>query len=223
MRDFIENHIAAFERIIRTLGGRWEQTVIDDPASDTELAEIEERLGMPIPKTLRDFAGSVSRKIYFDWSLPEHFVLPDNLDEIFGGGIDFDISKLPDHERGRAGWQTECFPNPDDSYDVIWHNKVGFHHVPNGDYLGINSDGHIIYLSHDDGEGHGYTIAHSISDLLTRWLPIGCPGPEDWQWLPFVADTNSGIDPKSESSIAWMAAINKKPWVQDGGGQPASL
>ena len=211
MREIIESHIKAFEQTIRTLGGRWEHSVVDAPASDAELVEIEQSLGMPIPKTLRDFAGSVSRRIYYDWSLPDEFALPDDLDEIFGGGIDFDISKLPDHERGRAGWQKECFPNPDDSYDAVWHGKVGFHHVPNGDYLGIATDGRIIYLSHDDGEGHGYTMAPSFPELLSRWLPIGCPGPEDWQWLPFVADSGSGIAPESESAKAWMTAITKEP------------
>lgn len=211
MRNTIESQIGKLEQMICAIGGQWKQAAIEEPASEDELVEIEHRLGIPIPPTLRDFAGSVSRRIYFSWSLPDEFDLPDNLDEIFGGGIDFDISKLPYHEKSRADWQKECFPNPEDSYDVVWHDKVGFHHIPNGDSLGVAPDGRIVYLSHDDGEGHGYTMAQSFPDLLSRWLPLGCPGPEDWQWLPFVTNSSSGIVPESESAKAWMTAINNNP------------
>lgn len=208
MRDFIAEQINEFEAIIRAIGGRWEQPIIDGPASERELAVIETDLGTPIPATLREFARVVSRRIYFDWSLPNDFALPESLNDLFGGGVDFAISSLPDHERGRAGWQRECFPNPEDSYDAVWHGKVGFHHVPNGDYLGIATDGQVVYLSHDDGEGHGRTMAPSFTDLLLKWMPLGCPGPEDWQWLPFVTDRRNGIDDKSKAAKTWLNLLH---------------
>ncbi|MBO9701771.1 MAG: hypothetical protein J7604_16310 [Sporocytophaga sp.] len=47
-----------------------------------------------------------------------------------------------------------------------------------------NNYGKIVYLGHDDGEGHGYIMANSFSDLLNKWTKLGCVGGEDWQWLP---------------------------------------
>ncbi|MCH9655969.1 MAG: SMI1/KNR4 family protein [Planctomycetes bacterium] len=210
MHRFIESHIEMFAERINAIGGQWEIPVIEEPASEVELADIERQLQQPIPANFREFAATVSRRIYFDWRLPENFDLPESLDEIFSGGIDYDIKRLPDHEETRADWQKECFPNPENPYDKIWHNKIGFHHVPNGDCLALDSEGQIIYLSHDDGEGHGYSMAPSFPDLLKRWLPLGCPGPEDWQWLPFVANSISGIDPKCETAQAWITTISYK-------------
>jgi len=211
MRRFIENQIGMFAERIGAIGGRWELPVIEGPASEVELADIERQLGQPIPTKFREFAATVSRRIYFDWRLPENLDLPESLDEIFGGGIDFDIQRLPDHEETRADWQKECFPNEEDPYDFVWHNKIGFHHVPNGDCLALDSEGQIIYLSHEDGEGHGYIMAPSFSDLLKRWLPLGCPGPEDWQWLPFVANSKTGINPECKAAQTWISTITNKP------------
>ena len=42
--------------------------------------------------------------------------------------------------------------------------------VGNGDYLAIELEkenyGKIAYLSHDDGDGHGYYLANNFKDLL---------------------------------------------------------
>jgi hypothetical protein len=211
MRDFITDHVSSFLRSIESLGGNVDDVVIELPATEAELTGIEKSLGRPLPVELRQFASKVSRRIAFRWNLPNNFKLPDPLRQIFAGGLDYDISKIPEHEKGRAGWQAECFPKPDDPYDAVWHSKLGFHDVPNGDYLGFDSAGRIIYLSHDDGQGHGYVMASSFPDLLTRWVPLGCPGPEDWQWLPFVSSAVSGILPESENAKQWLRVLRGRP------------
>lgn len=210
MRQFVEDHASSFLRSVESLGGSTDGLTIEDPATEAELAEIEKSLGRPLPVQLRQFASTVSRRIAFRWNLPEGFKLPQPLREIFAGGLDYDVSKIPAHEKGRANWQAECFPNADDRYDVVWHNKLGFHHVPNGDYLAFDADGRVIYLSHDDGQGHGYVMASSFPDLLTRWIPLGSPGPEDWQWLPFVSSATSTILPESENAKIWLGVFGRK-------------
>lgn len=211
MRNFIEEHIISLGKAIEKIGGEFDKFTIDEAASQDELNHIESVIKRPLPDDFKNFALTVSRKISFGWNLPDDFDLPENLDEIFGGGLDYDITEIVNHEKGREDWQIECFPNADDSYDVIWHNKLAFHHVPNGDYLGFDTSGRVIYLSHDDGEGHGYIMANSFTDLLHRWIPLGCPGPEDWQWLPFVSGTDSGIIPHCSAAKQWLKLINKKP------------
>ncbi len=91
--------------------------------------------------------------------------------------------------------------------------------VGNGDYLALALDedahGRVVYLSHDDGEGHDRTMATSFEDLLIRWIPLACPGAEDWQWLPFCARSDGGLDHSSAIAREWTALVHLKS------GQPA--
>ena len=210
MRQFLNDRVSSFLRTIDSLGADVNSLAIDRAATDAELTEIEKAIERPLPPELRQFASTVSRRIAFHWKLPDDFKRPESLREIFAGGLDYDISKIPEHEKERASWQANCFPNASDRYDVVWHNKLGFHDVPNGDYLGFDSEGRVIYLSHDDGQGHGYVMASSFPDLLKRWAPLGCPGPEDWQWLPFVSSATSGILPDSENARLWLDVIGSQ-------------
>jgi len=207
MRQFITDHVSSFLRSIESLGGKVDDLNIERPATETEVSEIEHALGRPLPSELRQFASKVSRRVAFGWRLPRNSERPQPLRGVIAGGLDYDLSRIAEHEKGRARWQSECFRNASDRYDVVWHNKLGFHDVPNGDYLGFDSEGRVIYLSHDDGQGHGYIMASSFPDLLTRWVPLGCPGPEDWQWLPFVSGATSGILPDSENAKIWLGVI----------------
>ena len=81
----------------------------------------------------------------------------------------------------------------------------------NGDILAFDPTGKVVYLSHDDEEGHGWVMASSFTELLRRWLPLGCPGPEDWQWLPFASGPESGISVECDAAKQWLEFIGKTP------------
>jgi hypothetical protein len=210
MRQFIADHVSPFLHAIELLGGEAHDLVMEQRATGLELDAIEISIGTPLPSKVREFASEVSRRIAFHWYLPDSLELPHSLRGIFGGGLDFDVHKIPKHENSRAGWQAACFPDLANSYDQVWHHKLAFHEVPNGDYLAFDSDGRVVYLSHDDGEGHGYIIASSFPDLLVRWIPLGCPGG-DWQWMPFVSSRHSGINPDSQNAKQWLQMIGRAP------------
>ncbi len=74
----------------------------------------------------------------------------------------------------------------------------------NGDYLAFDmqtpEDAAIVYLSHDDGEGHGYILANNFKELLDNWSRLGFVGSEDWQWLPFTTNARSGIQAESDAA-----------------------
>jgi hypothetical protein len=57
--------------------------------------------------------------------------------------------------------------------------------VGNEDLLALDladaTRGAVVYLSHDDDEGHGYKLAPDFADLVRRWMPLACTGSEDWQ------------------------------------------
>ncbi len=68
-------------------------------------------------------------------------------------------------------------------YNVVWHGKLAFHDVPSGDQLAFDLNepsNPVVYLSHDDGEGHGYRLGNDFIDFVERWSMVGCTGPEDW-------------------------------------------
>ena len=197
--------------LIKDLGGESRKLIYEKPASENDLTIIENELGFKIPNDFRNVLLNESSHLEFKWFLPDNFELPDALNEIFCGEIHWGTKFLVDFNKSKDDWIKECFPDPNNEYDKVWHKKFVFQEVGNGDYLSIDiSDenyGRIIYLSHDDGEGHGFIMANSFTELLKDWLNLGCPGGEDWQWIPFTKDKFSGIDSESENAIQWKKLI----------------
>ena len=71
-----------------------------------------------------------------------------------------------DFEESRQGWVDICYPDYNNEYDKVWHNKLAFYEVGNGDYFAIELEkenyGKIVYLSHDGGDAHGHYIADNL-------------------------------------------------------------
>lgn len=203
LKEALESHTVA----LAANGTTVTRPEISDPATPMEVDEVEALLGFPIPTTLRQAFVTITSGVRWDWrsSVDHRFGAP--FKAIFSGGLEWSLHDLVNQHHSYIGWITACFSNPADPYNAVWHRKLGFAHVPNGDVIAVDLDpehcGAIVYLSHDDGEGHGYVLADSLSDLLDRWVPLACPGPEDWQWLPFVPYDLGPIDPASENGIAW--------------------
>ena len=197
---------------LRERGFNVHDAVVEPPATAAEVSEVEELVGMPLPPSFRQTLEATSRAVRWSWFRPdtgESLSAP--FREIFSGSFEWSIETLPDAHKGYLGWVEHCFPDPDDPYDVVWHDKLGFASAPNGDVLAVDLAperlGSIVYLSHDDGESHGFLMAHSLADLVDRGAPLACPGPEDWQWLPFVPYDTGPIDPACANAAAWRSLM----------------
>ncbi|WP_319463344.1 SMI1/KNR4 family protein [Micromonospora sp. RTP1Z1] len=188
--------------------------VVDSPASPGEVDAVEGQLGCKLPTSLRHCLTAVASRVEFAWFAPTGHTFPDPFREIFSGNLRWSLNGLPDLITAVRGWVDDVFPDPSDPYDRVWHHKLPFMEVGNGDYLALDLDedehGRVVYLSHDDGEGHGRTMATSFEDLLIRWIPLACPGAEDWQWLPFCARSDGGLDPSSAIAREWTALVHLK-------------
>jgi len=197
--------------LINGLGGKSRKLIYEKPASEDELILIEKELGYKIPNDFRNVLLKVSSHLEFKWFLPDNFELPEKLKEIFCGEIHWGTKFIIDFNKSKDDWIKECFPDQNNEYDKVWYKKIVFQEVGNGDYLSIDIShehyGKIVYLSHDDGEGHGFIMANSFSELLKDWLILGCPGGEDWQWLPFTNGKFNGIDAECENAIQWKKII----------------
>ena len=64
-----------------------------------------------------------------------------------------------------------------------------------------------MYLSHDDGQGHGYKIANNFEEMLETWSRVAFVGGEDWQWLYFTTSKTSGIDAVGEAAKAFREIL----------------
>jgi hypothetical protein len=196
---------------IEKLGGDVRPLIFETPASFDDVYEIEQQLNYKIPDDFKNALLTLSSHCEFRWFLPDNFQLPNELRQIFSGELHWGVDFILDFNRNKDRWIKEVFPDQENEYDRVWHNKFVFQQVGNGDYISIDlsqeSYGKIIYLSHDDGEGHGYIMADSFSKLLNNWTQLGCVGGEDWQWLPFCKDKASGIDPNSTNALLWRQLI----------------
>ncbi|MGG5735639.1 MULTISPECIES: SMI1/KNR4 family protein [Bacillus cereus group] len=200
--ELLKERIEIITSRIKELGGEVQEVCIDEPSTLEQVILVEETLGIKLPnsfkKVLLEFSGNFSLR----WFLSDDMQIPNEFSEIFCGTPHWSLENLFEFEKERKDWIDTAFPNPEDEYDVVWHNKLAFCEVGNGDYLAFDMkddiDAPIIYLSHDDGEGHGYKIANNFIEFIDNWSRVAFVGCEDWQWLPFTTSFESGITPDDE-------------------------
>ncbi|HDR5277389.1 TPA: SMI1/KNR4 family protein [Bacillus thuringiensis] len=200
--ELLKERIEIITSRIKYIGGEVQEVCIDEPSSLEQIIQVEKKLGIKLPnsfkKVLLEFSGNFSLR----WFLPDDVELPNEFTDIFCGTPHWSLESLSEFEKERKDLVDEVFSNLDDEYDVVWHNKLAFCEVGNGDYLAFDMkddiDAPIIYLSHDDGEGHGYKIANNFIEFIENWSRVAFVGCEDWQWLPFTTSFEIGINPDDE-------------------------
>lgn len=193
------------------LGYDTHELVFEEPATEAEVRATERQLGLPLPGAFRASLLSISRHVEFRWFAPDGTKYPSPFRSNFSGDLHWSLEFTRQFNEAKEGWVKEVFPSKDDEYDAVWHDKLAFYEVGNGDLIAIDlapaSYEQIVYLSHDDGEGHGYVLADDFADLLRRWVPLSCAGGEDWQWLPFTTARTSRLQPDDPNGRAWRACL----------------
>ena len=181
--------------------------VFEPPASSDEIAALESRLGRELPPSLASLLQIYSHRVEFSWFAPDNVEFPKPFQSNFSGDLHWSLESVEQIDSDKSGWISEVFPNPDDTYDAIWHDKLAFYDVGNGDYLAVDLSPdryeEVVYLSHDDGAGHGHALAPNVIELLQRWVPLACAGGEDWQWLPFTDGRQGPINPDGDAAGRW--------------------
>jgi hypothetical protein len=206
-----EDNIKTFLQAIQRIGGEVDGYLFKAPSNIQLIHEVEDKLGIKLPLSFTKIVTEFSSGMEMNWSLPDdeelEVPLPANLKGIFAGNFSWSLKDIINVEQDRKSWEVEVFSNTEDDYDRVWHNKLGLIEVGNGDYiafdLSIQVDPPIVYLSHDGGEGHGYILGNNFIDFMDRWTRIGCVGCEDWQLIPFMNDSSTGILADGENAIQW--------------------
>jgi hypothetical protein len=201
-----------FMKAIEKVGGDVTGYKFYAPVDLLVVREIEENLGMTLPKSFVKVVTEYASGMDMNWELPDRKheydePIPQALRSIFAGSFNWSLKNLIEVENGRRGWEKEVFRDENDAYDKVWHNKLAFVDIENGDYLAfdlsIPDDPPVIYLSHDDGEGHGYRLGDNFIDFMDKWIRVGCVGCEEWQLTPFMDSSTSGINPDSVNAQLW--------------------
>ena len=188
------------------LNGNCREMVVAKPATAQQVELIELKLNRSLPASFRKVLMDFSSHVEVTWFLPHDLELPDTFRGIFCGDCRWDIMRLLDLEEGRQDWVKQCFPNIDDPYDRIWHNKLAFQDVGNGDMLSLDlnfDDSPIVYLSHEGGDFHGTVLGENFIDFVDRWSLLGFVGAEDWQLEKFVSSRTGGLEPYSDNANKW--------------------
>jgi len=220
--ELFKKRLDLFLEKIEDLGGEVEPLTIEKPATEEEVKAVEAQLGYTLPPHFREVLLENTAHLEFWWDIDdiideEDISLPDKLAEIFRGKLLFGLDLLLDYEEDRQDWEGDAYPNSDKEYDRVWHNKMSFFQVGNGDYIAIELEpenyGKVVYLSHDGSENHGLYIADNFKEFLMNYAAVGCTGGEDWQWEPFYTK-GKGIDPTSKNAKTWykVLGINPKSW-----------
>jgi cell wall assembly regulator SMI1 len=204
----------SLESQLRALGERGfdvRPLVFAPPATEVEVRALENELGRTVPPSFRRVLTQISSHVEFRWFAPRDLRFLPPFQSNFSGDLHWSLKFTLQFDRGKDGWIEQVFPNPEDSYDAVWHDKLAFFEIGNGDLLAIDLDPskyeQIVYLSHDDGEGHGHVLASNFEALLSSWVPLFCTGGEDWQWLPFTSSKTSGIDENCPNASSWKRAL----------------
>ena len=217
--ELFKKRLNLFLEKIEDLGGEIEPLTIEKPAIEDEIKAVEEQLGYTLPPHFREVLLENTAHLDFYWDINDimdegDISLPDKLVEIFRGQLLFGLDLLLDYEDDRKGWVKEVYPDYNNEYDRVWHNKMSFHQVGNGDYIAIELEpenyGKVVYLSHDGSENHGLYIADNFKEFLMNYAAIGCTGGEDWQWEPFYSKGKS-LDPTCENAQAWYKVLGIIP------------
>ena len=217
--ELFKKRLNLFLEKIEDLGGEVEPLTIEKPATEEEIKAVEAKLGYTLPPHFREVLLENTAHLDFYWDINDitdegNISLPDKLVEIFRGQLLFGLDLLLDYEDDRKGWEEDVYPDYNNEYDRVWHNKMSFHQVGNGDYIAIELEpenyGKVVYLSHDGSENHGLYIADNFKEFLMNYAAIGCIGGEDWQWEPFYTK-GKGLDPTCENAQAWYKVLGIDP------------
>ena len=222
--ELFKKRLNLFLEKIKDLGGEVEPLTIEKPATENEIKAVEAKLGYTLPPHFREVLLENTAHLEFYWdvndvTIEDESIIPDALAHIYCGELLFGLDLLLGYEESRKGWEEDVYPNYNNEYDRVWHNKMAFHQVGNGDYIAIELEpenyGKVVYLSHDGSENHGLYISDNFKEFLMNYAAVGCTGGEDWQWEPFYTK-GKGIDPTSKNAKTWYKVLGINPKELEG-------
>lgn len=201
MKQVIQGWIERWEVLIKQFEQRGAQVhplVVQPAATEAELVEVEERIGIQIPSVFRSLLKQGTHEVSVYWSLPDEAILPDELE---------------DTPSGEFGWSLRELDWPyfgGDADDPNEQRYLQFYTAGNGDALLIKlddgeEDPSVWYWSHEEDEFD--LMALSFTEYVDRVTGLGCIGVDCGQHRQFCG--NDGLDLNRPASQIW------RQWLDD--------
>ena len=210
--------------VARGATGRWAEGIgkpprfeVHPPASEDEVLAVESILGQQMPQSMRRVLLEFSARVCIEWALPKDIQQPESFRQVWAGECRWDLKSLPALHQEYKRWIDICFtgkptadwdkPPEAIAYDLVWHHKLPFLEVGNGDMIGIDiaSEGNqpVVYLSHEDGPCHGYRLGSDFEDYVERLTALAFVGAEDCQLASFLPDATNYLHTENAVAAAW--------------------
>lgn len=193
---------------------------IQPPIEKKLVKKLENKLGISYPDDFKEVLTKYASGVYLNWQIKGEET-EGQFREIFcGGGRGhlWNFSNLESLYQDYLDWLIVCFEDMEDEdmgdeFNKIWHNKIPFIDVPNGDKITFGKKTEkgnpVIYLSHEGDDFHGSKLGDNFIDFMTKWSNLGCVGTEDWQFEPFIDFENKTYDYKENVVNEWKGWLNK--------------
>ncbi|MCM3341854.1 SMI1/KNR4 family protein [Paenibacillus sp. MER TA 81-3] len=196
MQAWVERWGALMKRLEQQ-GARVHPLEVQPPATEAELVEVEERIGIPLPSVFRTLLQQGAKEVGMYWSLPNEAMLPDELEYTPSGDFGWSLRQLD--------WP--YFGGDEDDLDE--RRYLQFHTAGNGDALLIGlddgaADPSVWYWSHEEGEFD--LMAPSFTEYVERVTSLGCIGADCGQHRQFCSE--GGLDLGSSTAQIWTTWLD---------------
>ncbi len=97
------NNWKSFANAVEKLGGDVQSLSIEEPATETEIVDLERALGFALSLSMKEVLMNFSKKVEFRWFLPEGYELEGELSEIFSGDRHWSLEWIKQFNEDKTG------------------------------------------------------------------------------------------------------------------------
>lgn len=192
----------------------WDTSIeIKETVTEEQICELEEEINNKLPEDFRQVLKKYSSRIDFNWYMDGEI---EGFEAIFCGGSDgllWGFDQLSSMYKNYLGWIETCFPNIENTYDKVWHHKIPFLEVGNGDMLAFEiiddkNEYPVVFLSHEGSDFNGSRLGENFIEFITNWSNVGCIGTDDWTLEIFYDKDANKLMSDSLLINEWKKAVD---------------
>lgn len=224
--DFL-NQISEVKQMIQNIGGTIESELVAEPASKSDVQELERAYQIQLPDDFVYYLTNVSAEVDVQWSFDRELRLTvmkslptflNRFNAIYSGSLGWGLKKLAsdiDYFRRFNPNGIVLRENNVVTEEDAFVGTLAICEIPCGDEIRINlaapsKEKPIFYLNHSDPDESFVQLAPSFDAYVTQLLGISLVGSEIEQQLAFIPDRSIGIDCESKNALLWMNYLKQR-------------
>lgn len=188
---------------------------IDQPASESDVLQIESSIGFELPASFKKVVIEYSRQCDFYWNTQENStcVLDDsnvysaqvftNRNILTGGLFDFGLWNLDKLVHLNDIRIDHDYLDEQNEECHFWANSFIFSGDGMGNYFAIDRKyniGEVIYLT-TDKNFHGWRLGKSFESFMNNWIQLGCAGGFINDYIALSSQHNPYLNNKTANAL----------------------